>query len=118
MSSGWLHKFRNQHMIRFRQISGESVSVITTITDEWKHCFPTIVNGYNDDDVYNADETALLFKPMSDRSLVFSKEDCKEGKRSKERHTILLGWNWSRSDTLKPVAIDKTVHITFADYNR
>ena len=50
MSSGWLHKFRNRHMIRFRQISGESVSVITTITDEWKHCLPTIVNGYNDND--------------------------------------------------------------------
>ena len=47
-------------MIRFRQISGESVSVITTITDEWKHCLPTIVNGYNDDDVHNADETALI----------------------------------------------------------
>ena len=60
MSSGWLHKFRNRHMIRFRQISGESVSVITTITDEWKHCLPTIVNGYNDDDVHNADETALI----------------------------------------------------------
>ena len=64
-------------MIRFRQISGESVSVITTITDEWKRCFPTIVNGYNNDDVYNADEIALLFKPMSVRSLVYSKGDCK-----------------------------------------
>ena len=43
--SGWLHKFRNRYMIRFSQISGESVSLITTITDEWKHCLPTIVNG-------------------------------------------------------------------------
>ena len=118
MSSGWLHKFRNRYMIRFRQISGESVSVITTITDEWKHCLPTIVNGHNDDVMYNADETALLFKPMSDRSLVFSKEDCKEGKRSKERYAILLCWNWSKPDKFKPLAIDKTVHITFADYNR
>ena len=25
-------------------------TVITTITDEWKHCLPTIVNGYNDND--------------------------------------------------------------------
>ena len=105
-------------MIRFRQISGESVSVITTITDEWKHCLPTIVNEYNDDDVYNADETALLFKPMSDRSLVFSKGDCKEGRRSKERYAILLCWNWSRPEKLKLLAIGKTVHIIFADYNR
>ena len=90
MSSGWLHGFLNRHMIRFRQISDESVSVIRTITDEWKRCLPTIVNGYNNDDVYNADETALLFKPMSVRSRVFSKADCKEGKRSKERYTILL----------------------------
>ncbi|CAM4843328.1 unnamed protein product [Rotaria magnacalcarata] len=45
-SNGWLENFRNGHMIGYRQISGESASVCTTTTEEWKHRLLTIINGY------------------------------------------------------------------------
>ncbi|CAF0924554.1 unnamed protein product [Rotaria sordida] len=106
-SKGWLEKFRNRHMIGYRQISGESGSVCVTTTEEWKHRLTTIVNGYSDDDIYNADETALLFKAIPDRSLVLNKEECKGGKRSKERYTVLLCTNCSGTDKLKPLVIGK-----------
>ncbi|CAF3218803.1 unnamed protein product, partial [Rotaria sp. Silwood2] len=64
-------------MMEYRQISGESSSVSTTTTEEWKHRLLTIIGGYNEDDIYNTDETALLFKAIPDRSLVLKKEKCK-----------------------------------------
>jgi hypothetical protein len=73
-------------MIRYRQISGESPSVCAATTEEWKYRLLKIINGYNDDDVYNADETGLFFKATTDRSLLLNKEQCKGGKRSKERY--------------------------------
>ncbi len=38
--------------------------------------------------LYNCDETELLFKLMSDRSVVLHDNDSKSGKRSKERVTV------------------------------
>ena len=104
-------------MVRFRQILGENASVITVTTDKQKRRLPTIVNRNNDDDVYNVDEIALLCKVIPNRSLL-SKEDCKGGKRSKERYTTLLCSNWSGTDKLKLLVIGKTLHITSSDYNR
>jgi transcriptional regulator with XRE-family HTH domain len=110
-SNGWLEKFRNRHLIGYRQISGESAGVCATTTEEWKQRLGTIIDEYSDDDIYNADETGLLFKAMPDRSLVLSKEECKGGKRSKERYTVLLCSNWSGSDKLKPLVIGKHSHL-------
>ncbi|CAF3386193.1 unnamed protein product [Rotaria sp. Silwood2] len=95
-------------MMEYRQISGESSSVSTTTTEEWKHRLLTIIGGYNEDDIYNTDETALLFKAIPDRSLVLKKEKCKGGKHSKERYTVLLCSNWSGTDKLKPLVIGKS----------
>ena len=89
-SDGWLQRFRSRHMIGFRQISGESASVITPTTDKWKHRLQAVVKGYNDDDVCNADETEFLFRALSDQSLVLRKEDCTADKCLIERYTILL----------------------------
>ena len=110
-SNGWLEKFRKRHLILHRQISGESASVNTVTTEEWKNRLPNILRGYNDDDVYNADETGLLFKALPDKSLVVTKDQCKGGKRSKERYTILLCSNWTGSNKLKPLVIGKTFFL-------
>ena len=114
-SNGWLQKFRNRHMIGYRQISGESANVLPATTEEWKRRLTTIINGYNDDDIYNADETGLLFKAIPDRSLVLHKEHCKGGKRSKERYTVLLCSNWSGNHKLKPLVIGKFLHLFLLD---
>ncbi|CAF1106103.1 unnamed protein product [Rotaria sp. Silwood1] len=99
-------------MIGCRQISGESAKVPTATTEEWKHRLLTIIDEYDENDIYNADKTALLFKAIPDRSLVLHKEGCKGGKRSKEPFTVLLCYNWSGSDNLKPLVIGKSLWIT------
>ena len=117
-SNGRLQRFCNRHMIGFKQSLGKGASIITATADELKYRLPTIVNEYNDDDVYNVDETVLSFKAIPARPLVLRKEDCKGGKHPGERYTVLLCSNWSRSNKPKPLAIGKTLHISSSDYSR
>ena len=106
-SNGWLEKFRTRHAIQYRTLSGESAAVDLSIVDEWKNRLSSIIDKYDPNDVYNADETGLFFKALPNRSLVMSKETCKGGKRSKERFTVLLCTNMTGTDKLQPFLIGK-----------
>ncbi|CAF4315451.1 unnamed protein product [Rotaria magnacalcarata] len=103
-SNGWLEKFRNRHTISFRTINGESASVDDSTVEEWTQRLSTILDGFNENDVFNAAETGLFYRATPDRSLVLSKEECKCGKKSKERLTVLLCSNLTGTEKLKPVA--------------
>ncbi|CAF4866330.1 unnamed protein product, partial [Rotaria socialis] len=83
-SNGWLEKFRNRHAISFRTINGESASVDNSTVEEWAQRLSTILDGFDENDVFNADETGLFYRATPDRSLVLSKEECK-GKSQRPR---------------------------------
>ncbi|CAF1535011.1 unnamed protein product [Rotaria sordida] len=104
-SNGWLEKFRKRHGIQYRTINGESASVDPATVDEWKKRLVVMIDKYNPNDIYNADETGLFFKALPNRSLVTAKDSCKGGKRSKERFTVLLCTNMTGTDKLKPLMI-------------
>ncbi|CAF1689440.1 unnamed protein product, partial [Adineta ricciae] len=107
-SNGWLEKFRARHAISFRLISGESASVDHSTVKEWTKRLLTIIEGFDKNDIFNADETGLFYRALPDRSLVLKKEECKGGKKSKERLTILLCTNWSGTEKLKPLVIGRS----------
>ena len=88
-SNGWLEKFKNRHSLTFRVLSGESAQANPIIVEEWKRRLSVLLESYAEADVYNANETSPFFKLLPNRSMVFSKDNCKGGKRSKERYTIL-----------------------------
>ncbi|CAF3341955.1 unnamed protein product [Rotaria sp. Silwood2] len=108
-SNGWFEKFKARHNISYRAICGESTSVNPVTTNEWKNRLPLIIDGYDRSNMFNADETSLFFKALPEKSFVLNKEDCKGGKRSKERFTILLCTNWSGDEKLKPLVIGKSL---------
>lgn len=110
-SNGWLEKFRNRHAISFRKINGESASVDNSTVEEWTNRLSTILDGYHPSDVFNADETGLFYRATPDRSLVLSTEECKGGKKGKERVTVLLCSNLTGTEKLKPVVIGKCILI-------
>lgn len=112
-SNGWLDRFRTRYNIQFRVISGEAAAVDDITIDDWKLRLPVILEHYNPADVYNCDETGLFFKMLPDRSLVVGKADCRGGKRSKERYTVLLCGNWAGTDKLKPLVIGKYLFTSF-----
>ncbi|CAM4833635.1 unnamed protein product [Rotaria magnacalcarata] len=104
-SNGWLEKFRSRHAISFRTINGESASVDDSAVEEWVQRLSTKLDGFNENDVFNADETGLFYRATPDRSLVLSKEECKGGKKSKERLTVFLCSYLTGTEKLKPVVI-------------
>ncbi|CAF3938391.1 unnamed protein product [Rotaria magnacalcarata] len=107
-SNGWLEKFHNRHAISFRTINGECASVDDSTVEEWTQRLSTILDGFNENDVFNADETGFFYRATPDRSLVLSNEECKGGKKSKERLTVLLCSNLTGTEKLKPVVIGRS----------
>ncbi|XP_071043603.1 tigger transposable element-derived protein 6-like [Parasteatoda tepidariorum] len=57
--------------------------------------------------VRNADETGLFYQLMPDKTMAFKGENCKGGKKSKQRLTVLLCANSTGTDKLKPFVIGK-----------
>jgi hypothetical protein len=52
-----------------------------------------LIEGYAADDIYNADETGLVFKCLPDKTYGFSNEKCHCGKKSKDSHTVMVCCN-------------------------
>ena len=89
-SEGWLQRFRERHSILFRTLSGEAGDVDSSIVTEWKDKLPQLLKDYELKDIYNCDETGLIFKQTPSKSLVQIGEECRGGKKTKERLSVLL----------------------------
>ncbi|XP_066254645.1 tigger transposable element-derived protein 6-like [Euwallacea similis] len=74
-SHGWLNKWRRRHKISFKCISEK---------------LPGVLLGYKLEDIYNADESGLYFKALSDQTSTFKGKTCAGNKMAKVRLTILF----------------------------
>lgn len=92
-SNGWLEKFRTRHNISFKQICGEEKSVSLNEIADWNGKLKSLCEGYDDRDIFNADETGIFYRVLPDKTLCFKGENCSGGKKSKERLTLLLCCN-------------------------
>lgn len=108
-SSGWLDKFKERHGITFKTVCGESKSVDVNSDgmDLWSKKLSELLKRYSPCDIYNADETALFYKLTPDKTLEFKNVDCKGGKRSKDRVTVLVCANMTGEDKLPLLVIGK-----------
>lgn len=105
-SQGWLANFKKRHNICSAKLSGERASVDHNVVEDFKKNLPLLLDGYKLSDIYNCDETGILYRAMPERSLHVRGEDAAGGKRSKERLTLLLCAN-AVGDFEKPLVIGK-----------
>lgn len=105
--NGWLHRFKQRNGIVFKAVVGEAASVNTDDVDAW-FCenVPTIAS-YCEKNVYNADETALLYQMLPSKTHTLKGDTCSGGKNSKVRVTVLLCTNMDGSDRRQPFIIGK-----------
>ena len=89
-SNGWLGAFRRRNNINFRALCGESANVYKEAADDWKWHLAAVVGGYAIEDQFNADETAVFYRQLPSKSMVFKGESCKCGKFVKKRLSIML----------------------------
>ncbi|GBM05390.1 Tigger transposable element-derived protein 6 [Araneus ventricosus] len=94
-SNGWLEKFRTRHNISFKQICGEEKSVNPNEVTDWIGKLKSLLKGYDDRNIFNADETGLIYRVLPEKTLCFKGEKCSGGRISKERLILLLCCNSS-----------------------
>ena len=109
VTNGWLESFRKRHNIKFKLFVGESADVDTSVVAEWMTKVRSIRAGYSDCDIYNLDETGLCFRSRKDKTLYIAGQDCRGGKRSKERITVMLCGN-AAGDKERALVIGKSAH--------
>lgn len=97
-----------RHGIVFRKLCGESASVPTSVIEDWLQTLPSLLQGYDPADIFNADETGLFFQCLPNKTAIFKGDECKGGKQSKVRVTVLLAANQNGSEKLPPVMIGRS----------
>jgi hypothetical protein len=107
-SNDWLEKFRIRHNIAFKIVCREAGGVDQTTTDDRISRLQSVLEDYTPERIYNADETALLFRMFPDKCMCLRGDKCTSVKASKERLAILLCCNMA-GDKVKPLVIGKSV---------
>ncbi|KNE94810.1 hypothetical protein PSTG_11822 [Puccinia striiformis f. sp. tritici PST-78] len=103
LSNGWLYKFKSQFHINKIELHGEAGSVNQDHAEEARKQLLAITSGYVGRDIYNTDETGLLYKMPPNKSL--ATKTCSGLKGSKVRLTYHLCCNADGSNKLKPLII-------------
>ena len=105
-SNGWLESFRKRHQIVFNELCGESSDVNSETTEEWIAKLPSIIQGYEPENIAKGDETGLFFRALPNKLLCLKGEKCSGGKLCKERLTIFL-CGFMSGEMEKPLLIGK-----------
>lgn len=96
-SIGWLQKFKKRHGIQEHTRHGELGSVPESAEDDMKS-IRTLAGEYNEQDIYNMDETALYWRMMPSRGLATQQQP--GVKKDKARISLVLAVNASGTDRL------------------
>lgn len=110
-STGWLDKFKNRYGIRNLSIQGEKLSAAEETVEPFLQKLNKVIEerGLILEQIYNADETGLLWKCLPQRTLVSCREKSAPGfKKAKDRLTVLGCTNATGTHKLKPVLIGKS----------
>ena len=89
-SDDWLDRWKKRFDVSFKTVSGESSSCTDKMVTPWEQTMlPTILCKYDLNQIYNNDESDLLYRAQPNKSLHLKNENCIGGKHSKLRWTGL-----------------------------
>ena len=90
-SDGWLHRWKQRNSIVYRTISGEGNLVCPNTIHQWqKDTMTPFLKDFAPDDIFNAAETGVFWRLLPSKTFCFKGETCQDGKKIKERVTVLL----------------------------
>jgi len=106
-SNGWLAGFKRRHQIKSFKVCGESGTVTEEISRACRTQTQELLKEFPPDNIYNCDETALLWKCLPERTLNAINSKKTGLKQNKERITLMLCSNATGTDVRKPLIIGK-----------
>ena len=101
-----MDSFKKRHQISAATFVGESGGVDKGVVDDSTEKLPNLIEGYAPENVFNTDETGVLFKQTTNKTLHVKGQKCSNGKQSKERLTLMLCANMA-GEKEKPLVIGK-----------
>uniref|UniRef100_A0A1A9UL67 DDE-1 domain-containing protein n=1 Tax=Glossina austeni TaxID=7395 RepID=A0A1A9UL67_GLOAU len=107
-SEGWFNKFEGETTLHNIKNVGEALSADTAAAERYAEEFANLVadGGYKPEQVFNADEPALLWKRMPNETLTSESEKSAPGfKASKDKVTLMLCSNASGDCVVKPLML-------------
>lgn len=107
-SPGWLQGFKSRYGIRLLKVCGEKLSANNAAVDPFKNRLEDLVRqfGLCKDQIYNADESALYWKMLPEKTYVSSEEKTAPGRKiEKARVTFMACTNATGVHKLKPLII-------------
>ena len=92
-STGFQWRFCKRHGIRNLAIQGGKASADSGAAEDFQHEFPSLISGYNVDQIFNCDETGLYYRCLPDKTLASAFEKRADGrKKAKDRVTVKNAW--------------------------
>lgn len=92
ITMSWINRWKVRHGITSKIMCGEGNSVDKEVVHDWiEHRLRGVLQMYNQEDIFNVDESALFWRMLPCRTLAFKSEKVYGGKSSKERVTFLVG---------------------------
>jgi len=104
-SDGWLSSFKSRNRIKRRTIYGESGSANLSIIESQLPELIEKIKSYDQNDVFNFDETALFYRLEPDKTLATKRIEGR--KKCKERITVGLCVNSTGTEKMVPLVIGK-----------
>lgn len=118
-SNGWLDSFLKRHKIVFGKTSGERGEVDKNVVENWLEQLESICEGYQSRDIFNLDESGLVFKSSQSKTYKVKGDEAPGIKMAKDRVTLaflcnMLGdkeslifiWKHKKPRCFKNVKID------------
>ena len=106
-SAGWFDRWKKRYNVSFQVMNGESEKVDTVIVENWIYRLSILTTGYDNKNIFNADETGLFFKCLPSKTLNKKGQKCYNGEKSNDRLTVLFCCSWA-GEKLKPLVIGKS----------
>ena len=111
ISDGWITNFKKRFGIRLLAISGEKLSCDHKMVPKFLETFKNIIaeNNYLPEQIYNCDETGLIYKGLSKKTNAAKYEKTASGgKPCKERVTVMPCANSTGNHKLQLMLIGKS----------
>lgn len=107
-SQGWFFRWKVRNNLTNRSLCGEASLVNSEVISQWlSGDAKEILETYAAKDIFNGDETGLFWRMMPSRSYVTKDDPCHDGKKSKDRVTVMIAANSDGSEKLPLLVIGK-----------
>ncbi|XP_025206204.1 tigger transposable element-derived protein 4-like [Melanaphis sacchari] len=115
-TDGWLTRWKDRHDIVYKKLHGEKQDADASGADSWiKTTWPTDLNKYGPENIFNLDETGLYYRATPDYCMVLKNAPASAGKKNKARITVALTCNMTGVKNL-PVDYFSTINAWMTSF--